>query len=81
MGFEENNANYYSASFIYCLRACILETQFVNGAWSDCFVASGKIVWSIQNAGESGKTIIIPAILGLVICCGLILFGFKKLKK
>jgi len=41
----------------------------------------GKIVWSVQNAGESGKSILIPAIIGLIICCGLIYFGFKRLKK
>lgn len=40
----------------------------------------GKIVWSIQNAGESGKSILIPAIIGLVICCGLMYFSFKKLE-
>lgn len=31
-------------------------------------MATGKIIWSIQNAGDSGKSILIPAILGLLIC-------------
>lgn len=44
-------------------------------------MATGKMVWSIQNAGESGKSILIPAIIGLFICCGLIYYGFKKLEK
>jgi len=44
-------------------------------------MATGKIIWSIQNGGESGKSIIIPAVLGLVICTGLILFGFKRLER
>ena len=44
-------------------------------------MATGKIVWSIQNAGESGKSIITPAILGLLICSGLIYYGFKKLER
>jgi len=44
-------------------------------------MATGKIVWSIQNAGESGETIIIPAILGLLICSGLIFYGFKRIEK
>lgn len=44
-------------------------------------MATGKIIWSIQNAGESGKSILIPAIIGLLICCLLIYFGFKKLEK
>jgi len=44
-------------------------------------MATGKIAWSIQNAGESGKSIIIPAMLGLLICSGLIFYGFKRLEK
>ncbi len=44
-------------------------------------MASGKIAWSIQNAGESGKSILIPAVFGFLICCGLIYYGFKKMKK
>ena len=44
-------------------------------------MAIGKIIWSIQNAGESGKSILIPAIMGLIICSGLIYYGFKRLGK
>lgn len=44
-------------------------------------MATGKIIWSIQNAGESGKSIIIPAILGLLICCVFVWFGAKRLRK
>lgn len=44
-------------------------------------MATGKIIWSIQNAGESGKSIIIPAVTGLFICIGLIFYGFKKLER
>lgn len=43
-------------------------------------MVTGKMVWSIQNAGESGKSILIPALVGLFICCGLIYYGFKKLE-
>ncbi|WP_372802299.1 hypothetical protein [Lutibacter sp.] len=44
-------------------------------------MATGKMVWSIENAGESGKSISIPAIAGLFICCGIIYYGFKRLTK
>ncbi|HEY8402173.1 MAG TPA: hypothetical protein VIK89_12980 [Cytophagaceae bacterium] len=44
-------------------------------------MATGKIIWSIYNAGESGRSIIIPALIGLLICIGLIYVGFKKLDK
>jgi len=44
-------------------------------------IAVGKVIWSIQNAGQSGKSIIMPAIFGLIICTLPIYFGFKKLEK
>lgn len=45
------------------------------------FMAVGKIAWSIQNAGESGQSILAPAMIGLILCCGLIYYGFKKLNQ
>ncbi|MFT4416198.1 hypothetical protein ACLM5H_20240 [Fredinandcohnia humi] len=45
------------------------------------FIALGKILWSIQSAGESGKSIVVPAIVGLVFCITLVYWGFKKLSK
>ena len=44
-------------------------------------IGTGKMFWSIQNAGESGKSILVPAILGLLICCVLIYYGIKELEK
>jgi hypothetical protein len=43
-------------------------------------MATGKVIWSIHNAGESGKSIIIPAVIGLLICCVLIYFVYRKQK-
>lgn len=44
-------------------------------------MATGKIIWSIQNAGNSGKSILIPAIIGLALCIAVIYYGFKRLEK
>lgn len=44
-------------------------------------MATSKIIWSILNAGESGGSIIVPAVIGLVICLGLIFYGFKQFEK
>ena len=57
------------------------KRNLVMGIGVVVLIATGKMVWSIQNAGESGKSILIPAILGLLICCVLIYYGFKKLEK
>ena len=43
-------------------------------------MATGKILWSIQNAGNAGKSILIPAIAGLLVCAGFINYGFPRLE-
>lgn len=45
------------------------------------FMAVSKMIWSVTSGGESGKSIFVPAIIGLVICVGIIYLGFKKLEK
>lgn len=45
------------------------------------FIAIAKILWSLAFGGASGISVIIPAIIGLVICIGLIYIGFRKLEK
>lgn len=44
------------------------------------FIAVAKMTWSIVFGGESGKSIFIPAIVGLVVCIGLIYLGFKRME-
>ncbi|HEX2935755.1 MAG TPA: hypothetical protein VHO72_10415 [Bacteroidales bacterium] len=44
-------------------------------------MATGKIIWSIHNAGDSGKSILFPAIIGLALCMAFIFYGFKRLEK
>lgn len=38
-------------------------------------IAVGKVMWSVLEGGESGTSIIIPAVVGLVIC-GVVLYYF-----
>ncbi len=64
----------------FALGLAFWKRSLIIGLAVVVLMATGKIVWSIQNAGESGKTIIIPAIIGLIICSGLIFWGFKKLE-
>lgn len=44
-------------------------------------MATGKMIWSVQNAGDSGKSIFVPAIVGLTLCIVILYFGFKRLEK
>ena len=65
----------------YALGLAFWKRSLSMGLGVVVLMATGKIVWSVQNAGESGKSIILPAILGLLLCTVLIYYGFKKLKK
>lgn len=67
-------------SFI-ALGVSFWKRSLVMGIGVIILMATGKIVWSIQSAGESGKSIVIPAIIGLLICSGLIYYGFKRLER
>lgn len=44
-------------------------------------IAFGKIGWSFIFAGDSGKSVILPAIVGLVICILFIYLGILRGKK
>ena len=65
----------------FALGLAFWKRSLIMGLGVVVLMATGKIVWSIQNAGESGKSILIPAILGLIICSGLIFYGFRKLEQ
>lgn len=42
-------------------------------------IATGKIVWSVYNAGDAGYSILVPAIIGFIVCIVFIIIGFRKL--
>jgi hypothetical protein len=44
-------------------------------------MAAGKTAWSLAFAGESGRAILVPAVLGLLLCCALIFYGFRRLER
>lgn len=44
-------------------------------------IAVVKMIWSIVFGGEAGRSIFIPAILGLIICIAFIYIGYQKMEK
>lgn len=67
-------------SFI-ALGLAFWKRSLIMGLGVVVLMATGKIIWSIYNAGEAGKSIIVPALVGLLLCVSLIYYGFKKLEK
>jgi hypothetical protein len=66
---------------LYLLALSFWKKSVWMGLGVVILMATGKIIWSIQNAGDSGKSILIPAISGLIFCIVLIAFGFYKSNK
>jgi hypothetical protein len=64
----------------FALGLAFWNRSLIIGISVVVLMAAGKICWSIYNAGDSGNSILAPAILGLVICLILIIFGYRKLK-
>ena len=45
------------------------------------FIAVAKMLWSVIYGGEAGRSILVPAVLGLLICVVLVYRGFRKLER
>ncbi|MDO9045989.1 MAG: hypothetical protein Q7U35_11925 [Methanobacteriaceae archaeon] len=67
-------------SFI-ALGAAFWKRNLLFGISVIVLMAVLKIIWSVAFGGQAGMSIIIPAIVGLIICSVLIYFGFKRLEK
>ncbi len=65
----------------FALGLAFWKRSLLMGLGVVVLMATGKIIWSIQNAGEAGKSILVPAVVGLFVCTGLIYFGFRRLEK
>lgn len=63
------------------LGAAFWKRNLLFGLSVIVIMAVLKIIWSAAFGGQSGMSIIIPAIVGLIICSVLIYFGFKRLEK
>lgn len=66
---------------LYALGLAFWKKSIWIGFAVIVLIASGKITWSIINAGDSGKSILFPALSGLVLCILFILIGVQKLEK
>jgi hypothetical protein len=63
------------------LGAAFWKRNLLFGISVIVFIALAKILWSVVFGGESGTSILAPAIIGLIICVILIYFGFKMSEK
>ncbi|HOA14541.1 MAG TPA: hypothetical protein PLB35_05305 [Myxococcota bacterium] len=45
------------------------------------FIAAAKMLWSVAFGGESGRTVLAPAIIALVVCVAAVWLGFRRLHR
>ncbi len=67
--------------FFFALGLAFWKRSLRIGLIIITVTVGGKIIWSIGFAGHSGKSVIVPALVGLLICFGLIYYGFKRFEK
>ena len=51
------------------------------GVWVLVFIAVAKMLWSLMFGGESGQSVILPAVIGLVICVLVINITFIRINR
>jgi phosphate starvation-inducible membrane PsiE len=66
---------------LIALAAAFWKRNLYFGISVMVFIAVAKMTWSVVFGGEAGKSIFIPAIVGLIICIALIYYGFKRIEK
>ncbi|MDY9923155.1 hypothetical protein [Methanobacterium sp.] len=66
---------------LFALGAAFWKRNLLFGISVIVFIALAKILWSVVFGGESGMSILAPAIIGLIICVILIYFGFRRSEK
>jgi len=66
---------------LIALGAAFWKRNLLFGISVIVFIALAKIIWSVAFGGESGMSIIGPAIIGLIICVVLIYFGYRRTEK
>ena len=66
---------------LFLLAYALWNRALTAGLLVVIFMALIKIFWSILEGGESGTSILIPALTGLAICIALIYIGFRILGK
>lgn len=64
---------------LFALAAAFWKRSLWLGLSVLVFIAVSKMTWSVAFGGESGKSIFAPALIGLLICVGLVYAGFRKL--
>ena len=62
------------------LAAAFWKRNLFFGMAVMVFIALAKISWSVVFGGESGTSVMVPAMVGLLVCAVLIYVGFRRME-
>lgn len=63
------------------LAAAFWKRNLFFGMAVMVFIALAKISWSVVFGGESGTSVMVPAMVGLLVCVVLVYVGFKRMER
>lgn len=62
------------------LAAAFWKRNLFFGMAVMVFIALAKISWSVVFGGESGASVMVPAMVGLLVCVVLVYVGFRRME-
>lgn len=68
-------------AFFYFLALAFWKRSWWWGVAVINFAALGKIVWSVIEGGESGWAVLVPAVIGMLVCDAAVYFGIKLINR
>jgi len=68
-------------AFFYFLALAFWNRSWVWGAVVINLAALGKIVWSVVEGGDSGWAVLVPAVIGMLVCNAAVYFGVKFINR
>jgi hypothetical protein len=68
-------------AFFYFLALAFWKRSWGWGVAVINLAALGKVAWSVASGGESGWSVLVPAMIGMLVCDAAVYFGVKIINR
>ena len=66
---------------LYGLALAFWKRSLLTGIAVMVLIAGGKVLWSVGFGSEAGKAVLVPAVVGLLVCIALVFWGYIAIEK